>query len=105
MSLRIARFFLVKYFYCIDKTTSVNLFKIWNNRSGVTSVEYALLGSILAIVISTAGAVASSALQRSLFDTSYALWQTAEFGIDRRNTCHHAVKEDVARHTLEDNKS
>jgi len=104
MSLRIARFFRAEFFQWIEQTASENLFIVWNDRSGVTSTEYALLGSILAIVICTAGAVASSASQRSLLGISHTLWQTAEFGIDRRNTCYHAVKEDVARHTLKDNK-
>lgn len=54
---------------------------LWADRGGVTSVEYALLASLLALAVLTGGATAGTALQNAFSAASQSLEQA---------TAHHA---------------
>lgn len=46
---------------------------LWADRKGVTSVEYALLASVLAVAVLTGGVTVSTVLQNSFSEVSQSL--------------------------------
>ncbi len=78
----------------LDQRASVTLRAVWADRRGVTSVEYALLGSFLAMAIFAGGSMVSSAVQDSFSNVSAG-----------RNTCHQTCEEGIRRDTCKDEQN
>lgn len=70
---------------------------LWADGKGVTSLEYALLTSVLAVAVLTGGATVSAALQKSFSAVSQSLGSTIALYANSPDACRPIVQESVAR--------
>jgi len=70
---------------------------LWADRSGVTSVEYALLASVLTVVFLMGETTVSTALKNSFSTVSQSLGLAAAPYANNPDACRQIVQENIAR--------
>jgi len=70
---------------------------LWADRRGVTSVEYALLASVLAVVFLMGETTVSTALKNSFSTVSQSLGQAAAPYANNPDACRQISQENIAR--------
>ncbi len=71
---------------------------LWVDRGGVTSLEYALLASFLALAVLTGGATVSTALQDTFSAVSQSLGQATTHHAHSPDACRQAAQGNIALH-------
>jgi len=71
---------------------------LWADRGGVTSVEYALLASLLALAVLTGGTAAGATLRSAFSVASHSLGQAAAHQARGPDACRQAAQGDIAPH-------
>ena len=71
---------------------------LWADRGGVTSVEFALLASLLALAVLTGGATVGTGLQGAFSAVSQSLGQATAHHAHEPDACRQAAQGDIALH-------
>ncbi len=71
---------------------------LWADQGGVTSVEYALLASLLALAVLTGGATIGTALQDTFSAVSQSLGQATTHHAHSPDACRQAAQGNIALH-------